>query len=946
MDRWIDQVTRIILVRVEIDVDVLGPLRVRVDGEVVFTGGPLPRALLCRLITAAGETVPETTLIDELWRSAPPRSAVSTLHGYVSTLRRVLEPAHGRAQPSVLVRNGVGYAIPRDSVTVDSRRFDDVVTAARAAADQLDRRTALVRFDDALALWRGPAYADVIEWDFAQVASAGLHAKRDAVVLDRLEVLSDLGEHDDAAAGLLAVVEQSPLVERGWELLALAEYRAGRQAAAMASLRRARTVLADQLGAEPGPGLTNLYEAMLRHDPDLLPRPVVVAPTRRTRYVPAELTTLIGRDAEVAVVSGLIEEHRMVSVTGPGGVGKTRVAQRVAGVSGHRDGAWFVELAGVHDAVGISDAMVNVLGLTAQGGVDMVGTMLRDRSCLVVLDNCEHLAGAVADVAERLLRACPDLRILTTSRVALGADGEWIHPLSPLADGTDLFCERSAEPVRDVDRDDVRRLCAALDNLPLALELAAAHTSVLSVRQLLDRLDDRFALLEARSARSVGRHLSMRMVIDASYAALTPSQQALMQDLAIFEGGFDFDAAGAVSKRGADVLPDLAALVDASLVTVVGGDPRRYQMLEVLREYAIGKWSPERRADLVAAHIGWAEAVAAAAYPGLRGPDCITWMRRIEAELPNMRAALANCVETDLTTYLQIVGDLHWFWFRRGLIDEGSRLLAPVVSDAAASAPVERRVRVLSGRNLVAYLAGDGETIFDSLQRLQALLVEIGDDPIDPADRGAAAEAATMLAFFFAGAGAIAESAQFAAVSRRHVGADGDSEARGELELAVGTAGLRSADLDSAEIHLGEAIRIADVNGYAWLLASACWILAKSRIAGDDLIGSKPLLGRMVEACERSYDLTSWMVGVATLAYVAYRSDDPETAARLTGVVRRRTDLTGYDPERMDPIDLARYGAEIRDGIASDVYEHGLEEGLHADRGAVTALIAGTVAVD
>ncbi len=932
--------------RVEIDVDVLGPLRVRVGGVGVPIGGPLPRALLCRLIDAAGDTIPESTLIDELWRGAPPKSAVSTLHGYVSTLRRSLEPAHAKAQPTVLVRNGVGYAIPRDKVALDSRRFDDLVASARATADQHEWRAALATFDDALGLWRGPAYADVIEWDFAQVAAAALEARRDGVVLDRFAVLSDLGRHDDAAAGLRAIVEQSPLVERGWELLALAEYRSGRQAAAMASLRRARTVLAEELGTDPGPGLRRLYEAMLRHDPELIPRPATVVPTRRTRFVPAELTTLVGRDDEVAAVAGLVEEHRMVSVTGPGGVGKTRVAQRVAGVSGHRDGAWFVELAGVHDAVGISDAMVNVLGLTAQGGVDMLGTMLRDRRRLVVLDNCEHLAGAVADVAERLLKACPDLRILTTSRVALGADGEWIHPLSPLADATDLFCERSSEPVRDADRDDVRRLCAALDNLPLAVELAAAHTSVLSVRQLLERLDDRFALLEARSSRTVGRHLSMRMVIDASYAALTPSQQALMQDLAIFEGGFDFDAAGAVSKRGADVLPDLAALVDASLVTVVGGDPRRYQMLEVLREYAIGECSPERRSHLVAAHIEWAGAMAESAYPGLRGPDCLAWMRRIEAELPNVRAALANCVDTDVTTYLRIVGDLHWFWFRRGLIDEGSRLLAPVVSDAALSSPFEQRVRVLSGRNLVAYLAGDGETIFDSLQRLQALLAEIGDDPADPADRGAAAEAATMLAFFFAGAGAIVESAQFAAVSRRHVGMHGDSPARGELELAVGTAGLRSGDLESAETHLGEAIRIADVNGYDWLLASACWILAKSRIAADDLLGSKRLLGRMVDACERSYDLTSWMVAVATLAYVAYRTGDELMAARLVGVVRRRTDQTGYDPERMDPIDLAGYGREIHDGIAPDVYERGVAEGVDADRVTVTALIAGCVSTD
>ncbi|GEE02789.1 hypothetical protein nbrc107696_32350 [Gordonia spumicola] len=823
---------------------------------------------------------------------------------------------------------------------MDAATFDDLVTAGRAAAERHEPERAVRFFDDALALWRGPAFADVVEWDFAALAAAGLHGRRDAVILDRLGTVSDLGDHDAAAAQLRSIVEREPLLERAWELLALAEYRAGRQAAAMATFRRARAVLADELGAEPGPGLTALYEKMLRHDPVLIPRRTPEKPTRRTRYVPAELTTLIGRDAAVAAVARQVDEHRLVALTGPGGVGKTRVAQRVANDSDDADGPWFVELAGVHDTPGISDALVNVLGLTAQGGVDMVGAMLRDRRCLVVLDNCEHLVESVAVVAEKLLRECPGLRILATSRVALGAEGERVHPLSPLVDGTDLFYERSAEPVGESERENVRRLCEALDNLPLALELAAAHTSVLSVTQLLDRLDDRFALLKARSSRTRGRHLSMRMVIDASYTALAPSQQTLMQQLAIFEGGFDFDAAAAVSGRGLDVLVDLAALVDASLVTVVGGDPRRYQMLEVLREYAAGEIPGDVRSAAVSAHVEWIRALAGDAYPGLRGPDCITWMRRIEAELPNVRAALAHCRDADIDVYLRIVGDLHWFWFRRGLIDEGVRLLAPVVSDAADSSSAALRIRVLSGRNLIAYLAGDGPTIFDSLQRLQSALDELGPDPDDAVDRGAVAEAATMLAFFYAGAGAVDIAATFATVSRGVVDTGRDSDALGELELAVGTAGLRSGDAAAAELHLSEAIRIASDSGYDWLLASGCWILAKSRISVGDLAGARPLLGRMIEACERSYDLTSWMVGVSTIAYVAFASGEATGAGLLTGVVRHRTELTGYDPENMDPIDMARYGAEIRAGIDADRLERDAAAGAVLSRGDVSTLVA------
>lgn len=903
----------------DISVRVLGALTVIRDGEPVALGGPLPRALLARLIMARGQMVPDATLIDDLWRNRPPRSAQLTLQGYVASLRKALEPERGRSAPQILIRQGTGYALVVDREHVDSGRFETLATSGHDQLITGDADGARRTLTEALELWWGPAYADAANWDFASIEATRLERLRADVVEDQLAARSDCGEFTAVIAQLEAITTADPLRERAWELLALAHYRAGNQGDALATLRSARDRIATELGADPRRSLLDLQDAILRQDPTLMPdtdiaihtgAPAPTAnPERPTGNIPLALTSLVGREEQINQIAELMATRRMVTLTGPGGMGKTRAAMEVARDRKDADGPWVIELAGAHNAAATLDTVVSSLGLTINGGIPVLTSLLHDRSFVLVLDNCEHLLDEVATLATAILRSCPKIRILATSREAVGVAGETVFEMPPLADSAQLFLERAGAAAADANREDVEKLCAALDHMPLAIELAAGQSSALSVRQIIDMLDDRFEVLRG-GPRTNARHATMQAAIDGSYQSLTESERRLFCDLAVFQGGFDLEAARLVTgHRG--LLTDLSALIAKSLLTAVGGDPRRYLMLETLRSYAAVQQDSQRLEELRAAHTEWVVGMATEAYLGLRGPQCLAWTRKLDADMANVRAALDR-VDPHSETYLEIVGNVYWFWFRRGFADEGMRMLAPALT-ASAEVPIATRVRAVAGSAITSYLGADLPALFAALTRLGEMYGEFDVDAADPVVQIARGDAAVTLAFFEAGSGLVEPARQHAHDSLEIARRYNSPWTAAESLMSLGTADFRSGDHASAGEYFDSAVEVARSCGYDWCAASILWIHAKSDIAQERWDGpAENKLARMVGYCERAYDLTSWMVALFTLSYVLFRRGEHRPAARLIGVVDGMTDLTGYSPEKMDVVELAGFGATMR----------------------------------
>lgn len=933
---------------------VLGPVRVLVGDTDVSVGGPIPRTLVARLAVAGGETVTDDALVDELWGENPPPSARQTLQGYVARIRKVLDPHRTGAQSRVLVRRGNGYALEPDAT--DWQQFTALAGLGRNLLTRGEFAAAAETLDTALDHWRGDAYADVPESGTVTVEARRLDALRTDATEDRLEAALEIGEHAWAAAQLDALTRIHPLRERAWELLARAHYLAGRPGDALDALRRAREVLAEELGTDPRPSLLALHSAILAHDDHLLrptqaaetpapepePGPVPARPADPFAHnIPLALTPLVGRRTQLADLTRLLERHRLVTLTGPGGMGKTRLALESARTRADVDGPWLVELAGATDVDQVADALATSLGLTVPGGVDGITDVLRGRDTLLVLDNCEQAVAPVAEVVTAILTRCPGIRVLATSREALFAAGEFAYEIPPLDNGDDvaLFVARAAAQLGVFEPDDdelamLTQLCTELDGMPLAIELAAAQCRTLSVRQLSALVDDRFALLRG-GPRTNARHTTMLAAVEWSYQTLTEPEQRLFQSLAVFEGGFDLDSADAVVGDAA-LLTNLTSLVDKSLVSVVGGDPRRYRMLETMRGYATLVREPDLTVALRRAHTDWVCDLADAAFTGLRGRDSSRWMRRMELEIANVRAALAFC-DDDVDTYLRIAGGVYWYWYRGGHVAEAIRWLSPAMTPrggTASQAALPVHARAVAGAVVIHYLAGDLPGVFTAF----GLLTDLAADLTDPAAR---ADAESTLAFFEAGSGLVDQARAHAAASLDFGRRSGRAFTAAEALMCLGTADFRAGDFDSAATHLDESVAVAAGCGYGWCEASALWIGAKVDLAQGRHGGpAEAKLARMVRVCVDNDDVTSWLVAVATLACAALRRGDLDQAALLTGVVDRRGAAIGYRPASMDPVDLAGYDNEIRATLSPAALADGRDRGGVLGRDEVTALVA------
>ncbi|RSD09127.1 BTAD domain-containing putative transcriptional regulator [Amycolatopsis eburnea] len=642
---------------------ILGPVEARrPDGTPVALGGPQLRGLLALLALDAGRVVGADRLIDGLHGDHPPEGAAEALQSQVSRLRKRLKD--GGAPDGLVEFTSAGYRLAVDPQDVDLHRFERLTARARETAGP---EAKLALFTEALALWRGPALDGLAD----PPRAARLAELRLAAIEDRVDAGLALGQHDRLVAELRELVREHPLRERLAARLVRALHGSGRSAEALSVFAEVRERLADELGADPSPELADAHTAVLRG-----------APARR---VPVPLTGFVAR-GELDGLRAALASARLVTLTGPGGAGKTRLAVEAA--TREAGEVCFVELATTTE---VAPAVLAALGLREQGVLapgapadpaDRLAAGLADRSLLLVLDNCEHVVADAARLVRRLLAAVPGLRVLATSREALGLTGEVLVAVGalPAAAAARLFTERAAAvaPGEAPDSDAVTRICAALDGLPLAIELAAARLRTLSATDVAARLGDRFGLLSRGERTAEPRHRTLRGVVEWSWDLLEPAEQRLAGRFAVFAGGARLDAVERVCA-----VPDaegvLAGLVEKSFVEFDGG---RYRMLETIRAFCA-----ERGDDVRAAHAEYFLGFARAAGPRLRGAGQLTALAELTAEHADLHAALRWSAAAAPELALRLLAALTWYWWLRGLRSEATPFADAVLAAVGPEPP-------------------------------------------------------------------------------------------------------------------------------------------------------------------------------------------------------------------------------------------------------------------
>jgi predicted ATPase/DNA-binding SARP family transcriptional activator len=717
----------------------LGPLVVAGAERPRAFGGPRQRAVLLDLMIHANEVLSPDALIEDLWEGRAPQGAMTTLKVYASHLRAALAAYPGARLES----RRPGYVLEMEPDQIDARRFERLVAeaAGRQAEDPVGARKILV---EALALWRGPALADIADLAFARPEATRLEELRRTATSWRIETDLRAGHGAEVIGELEVLVHAHPLHEGFWAQLMRALYASGRRAEALRAYGSARRILGEELGIDPSRSLQELEQAMLLQQLPAEPA-ASLEPARPPSNLPVPTTSFVGRLAELREVSELLNQRRLVTIVGEGGSGKTRLALEVAGrwatpVDGEGPaprGPWLVELASLTGADQAWHALASVMAVRedpATGALAAVADAIGGDDMLVVLDNCEHLVtGIVGPIAELLAR-CPGLRILTTSREALEVSGETLWRIPSLAlppadarlpaaaalgyDGVRLLVERArAADSRFALADErvpaVLTICRRLDGMPLALELAAARLRVLSPEEIAGRLDDRFALLAATSRTVAPRQRSLEAAVEWSYELLSPAERLLFQRLSVFAGSFSLQQVEAIcsgpSVAAGEVIDLLGNLVAKSLVVRVprSSGPARFRLLETLRHYAAGRLGAGAEAEALRGRhaeffVARCEEVSAHRF----GPGWHGWLERLDDEYDEGRSALAWLLEAGTPgAALRLATSLWRYWDYRYLTAEGRAFLAAALARPGGDASLRRRA--LAGAAYLAWMEDD-----------------------------------------------------------------------------------------------------------------------------------------------------------------------------------------------------------------------------------------------
>jgi predicted ATPase len=861
-------------------------------------------------------------------------------------LRQALENAEPGSGELVTFRSP-GYLLRIDGDAIDEHRFAALVERAGAAEDLRDHAGLLA---DALALWRGSPLADFADAMFAQPAIARLEEQRLVALEEQAEVRLALGEHSLLTGELGELVAAHPLRERLRAAHMLALYRAGRQAEAVTSYGELRGRLADDLGLDPGPGLAALYQDILEQAPGLqrVQAPATLAARPRTN-LPAMLTDVVGRTAAVTDLRALLNERRLVTLTGPGGVGKTRLALETAtqAVDAFPDGVWLVELAGpaLAGARTPVDAVTAVLGIRDDSSMDpsdLLADALRTSRMLLILDNCEHLVDQAAKLAAQLLQAAPGLRILVTSREPLMLAGEVVWAVPPLTQSSavQLFVLRAgaSAPGFRLDGDNaqaVAGLCRRLDGIPLALELAATRVRTLGVHELLARLDDRFRLLVTGHRDAPPRQQTLWAVIDWSWELLTEPERLVLRRLSVAADGCGLHAAEAIcAEDDLDVLGLLARLVDRSLVVVAAGP--RYRMLESVAAYGLQKLREAGESgELRVRHRRYYTDLAERAAPRLRGHDQRSWLRRLDAETANLRAALDSALsDNNDDDALRMVNALAWYWFLRGRLTEARRALEGTLALGRGSASGRATATAwLSGFTALAGERGghvspappggiDDPAIRATLEWFHAFVAsDFGDPSVGEAMVDRALASFRALGGQWGTAAALSTRAKLAMIRGDPATVHRDAQQSleifrelgdrwGQLQAIewLGAAAAATGDHARADRLHRDGLRMAEDLGLWPQAADALSWLGRSALHAGDLAQAREFLERAMRlAAEQGY-LPGHVFAELGLGQTARREGRLDVAETHIRDVLRTSQRIGSEPDVARTISLSELG--------------------------------------
>jgi predicted ATPase/DNA-binding SARP family transcriptional activator len=827
-----------------LEIRVLGPFEVVAGGSPADVGGSKRQALLAMLALGNGRVVGVEMLVDGLWGAELPAAPRNALHHHVARLRAALGE-------EAIVGSADGYALR--GALVDAVRFEELLTETRAALRDVDVGAAADFVASALALWRGPALQGLTGTAWFSAEARRLETLRVDALEERFEVALALGEHRELASALRAAVADNPFRERLWAQLMLALYRSGRQADALETFQEARRVLADELGLEPGPDLRRLQEAILAHDPAIAAVPV---DPRRRGNLPAASTSFVGREEELGTVATLLHEHRLVTLTGPPGVGKSRLSIETARSLEHEfpDGIWLVDFA---RATAAADAVRLLADAIDARGADLLAraaSRLRNAEALLVLDACEHVRDEAARIASTLLAECPRLRILATSRETLRARVEVRLPLAPLGvAAVELFLERAqaARPGFEADAETVAlagEIARRLDGLPLAIELAAARVNVLGFGELLSILERRATILSDSPVSDPGR-IALRGLVDWSYDLLHADEKTLLQHLAVHRGGASLESLTAVAAphglNGATVAYLVSALVDKSIVSVsFSGVAARYDMLDTVREYVLERL--DESGGLAAAqkaHAHYFATLADAAHAGLRRPQWPEWIKEIELEHDNLWAAVTFvCDAPDPLLAARLGVGLGWYFGIAERVSEGRAFIEAALG-AAQDAPLPLRIELLA---YLCYLATEEDDL---------------DLAIDAGERGIALAATSgapwplamvqlALAFAYDRAGPQERAVVLAEEAYRAFDELGDTWGAGSSALTGAVGALVRGDTPTAAALTAEAVRLHD--DYDIGAVPAALLEASLAERCDDTEAAAAAYRRALERAERA----------------------------------------------------------------------------------------------
>jgi predicted ATPase/DNA-binding SARP family transcriptional activator len=900
----------------------LGPLEVRAGESPLPLTAAKQKAILALLLLHRDEVVSVDLLKEALWEDSPPTTAATALQGYVSQLRRMLDSGvEGGA--ALLVTSAPGYSLTATSEQVDFSRFEQLTASGREAlaAGEGDRAAALLA--EALALWRGPPLADFSYEGWAQAPIGRLEELRLSALEDRIEADLACGRHGELVGELESLIAEHPLRERLRGQLMLALYRGGRQADALEAYQAARRTLLEELGIDPGPELQDLNRRILNQD-DSLAAPRRAAISSRIE-LPAPATSLIGRRDELAALKDLLgrEDIRLVTLTGPGGTGKTRLALEAAteSLDAYTDGVFWVSLAPLSD----SELVVPTIGQVL-GAENEVTTDIGEKQLLLVLDNLEHLVDCAPQLSA-LLAGSPRLTMLVTSREPLHVSGEHEYPVPPLpqGDAVALFIERARQHKPNFEPDEaVTRITRRLDGLPLALELAAARIKLLDPEQMLERLGESLDLLTGGARDAPQRQQTLRATIGWSFELLADLEKRLLVRLAVFPGSFSIEAAEAVCEADLD---SLAALVDKSLLS--DAEPGRFAMLETVREYAAERFVSPDAETVSDRHAEYFGALMLELAPCARrlDPDVAA---QLETDHHNMRSAIEWMLDTDPSRAAEILNDLSGYLIYTGYAKEGLVLVERLVAEIDRLDERDSATTLAAASEYLRFL-GQSRRAVDLRKQAVPMLRRLDD-----AKR--LSSALKDLAQELAAQGELDEARSYAQEAQAVARATNDELLISRAASAAALIDFWAGDYRKArelwESHIPLNLELGQLGDLAgdYLMVGECL-----RREGNVDAALDSLL-RGLDLIVRTGNRYALQETLQELAAVALERKNASAASRLLGASERVREEVGV--QVWDPTDYASTCARARDALGDDALAVEWNAGRQLSDEEATALAA------